>query len=112
MLLPCSRRIGQEQGEVADNEVITIRNAGLISKPVILEPQAGVRFSGVFQNVGRWSIPRWESHVEDVPTESLGPRQIKTQALVLTAIIASTTMRVVAMVGLLSLVTPSALVGV
>ena len=38
VLQPCSCRIGQEQGEVVDNEVITIRTIGLTSKPVILEP--------------------------------------------------------------------------
>ena len=38
VLQPCSRRIGQEQGDVADNEVITIHAAGLTSKPVVLEP--------------------------------------------------------------------------
>ena len=48
VLQSCSCRIGQEQGEVADNEVITIRTASLTSKPVILEPPARVRFPGVF----------------------------------------------------------------
>ena len=35
---PRSRRIGQEQWKVADNEIVIIRSTGLASKPVILEP--------------------------------------------------------------------------
>ena len=34
---PCSRRIGQEQWKVADNEIVIIRSTGLASKPIILE---------------------------------------------------------------------------
>ena len=35
---PCSRRIGQEQWKVADNEIIIICSTGLASKSIILEP--------------------------------------------------------------------------
>ena len=35
---PCSRRIGQEQWKVADNEIVIIYSIGLASKPIILEP--------------------------------------------------------------------------
>jgi len=95
-----------------DNEVITIRVAGLISKPVVLEPQAGVRLLGVLQDVGRRSIPWRESHVVDMLAKSLGPQQVGAWALVFTTIIASTTTRIIAIAGLLSLVTPSAPMGV
>ena len=35
---PCSRRIGQEQWKVADNEIIIIHSTGLAGKLIILEP--------------------------------------------------------------------------
>ena len=54
---PRSRRIGQEQWKVADNEIITIYSTGLTSKPIILEPQSEVRFPRVFWDVGRRSVP-------------------------------------------------------
>ena len=44
VLQPCLRRVGQEQGEMTDEEVITNRTADLIGEPVVLEPQAEVRF--------------------------------------------------------------------
>ena len=49
----CSRRIGQEQWEVADNETVTIHSTSLPSKPIILEPQSGVHFPEVFRDIGR-----------------------------------------------------------
>ena len=42
VLQPCSRRIGQEQWEVADNEVIIIRTTGLTGKPIVFKPKSGV----------------------------------------------------------------------
>ena len=112
VLQPCSCRIVQEQGEVANNEVITIRAVGLTSKPVVFVPQAGVRLPGVLRDVGRRSIPWRESHVEDVPIENLGPRQVRAWAPVFAAIVASTATRMVAVADLLSLVTPSTPAGV
>ena len=54
---PRSHRIGQEQWKVVDNEIIIICSPGLASKPIILEPQSGVRFPRVFWDVGQWLIP-------------------------------------------------------
>ena len=54
---PRSRRIGQEQWKVADNEIIIIRSTGLAGKPIILEPQSKVRFPRLFRDVGRWPVP-------------------------------------------------------
>ena len=68
---PCSRRIGQEQWKVADNEIIIICSTGLAGKPTIPEPQSGVRFPRVFLDVGWWSVPWWEGDVEDVSAEGL-----------------------------------------
>ena len=38
VLQPCSRRIGQEQWEVVDNEVIIIRTTALAGKMIVFEP--------------------------------------------------------------------------
>jgi hypothetical protein len=35
---PCPGRVGQEQGEVADDEVVIIYAVGLAGKPVVLNP--------------------------------------------------------------------------
>ena len=48
----CLHRIGLEQWEVADNEIIIIRSTSLAGKPIILEPQSGVHFPRVFRDVG------------------------------------------------------------
>ena len=53
VLQPCSCRVSQEQGEIADDEVIIDRIASLAGKLVVLEPQAGVRLPGVLWDVGR-----------------------------------------------------------
>ena len=73
VLQPCSRRIGQEQWEVSDNEVIIIHTTGLASKPIVLEPKSKVCLPRVLQDIGRWSVPWQKSSVEDVPTECLRP---------------------------------------
>ena len=98
---PRSRRISQEQWKVADNKIVTIRSTSLASKPIILETRSEVCFPGVFRDVGRWSVPRWEDDVEDVSAKGLRSRQVGAWVSVLATIIASTIMRVVAMASLL-----------
>ena len=71
---PCSCRISQEQWKVADNKVIIIRTTGLTGKPIVFEPKSRVCLPRVLRGIGRWSIPWWESSVEDVPTEGLRAR--------------------------------------
>ena len=109
---PCSRRISQEQWKVADNKIIIISSTSLVSKPIILEPQSEVRFPRVFRDVGRWSVPWWEGGVEDVSSKGLRPRQAGARALVLAAVVASATTRVIAMVSSFSWVTVGTSVGV
>ena len=57
VLQPCSRRIGQEQWEVADNKVVIIRTTGLTGKPIVFEPEATVCLPRVLRDIGRWSVP-------------------------------------------------------
>ena len=98
--------------EIANNEIVIIRATGLTGKPIVLEPKLGVCFPRIFWNVGRRSVPWWESGVEDVPTEGLRARQAGARALVLAAVVASTTSRVVATSGSFSRVVVGASAGV
>ena len=85
------------------------------TKPIILEPQSGVCFPGVFRDVGRRLVPRWEDGVENVSSKSLRPRQVGARASVLTAVVASTAMRVIAVASSLSQAivgTPTGIAGV
>ena len=99
MLQPRSCRIGKEQWKVADNEVIIIRTTGLIGKLIVFKPKPEVCLLGVLRDVGRWSIPWRESGIEDVPAEGLRAWQAGARALVLAAVIASTTTRLIAAMG-------------
>jgi len=101
---PRPRQIGQEQWKVADNEIVIISSIGLASKPIILEPQSGVCFPGVFRDVGRRLVPCWEDGVEDVSAKGQRSQQVGAWASVLAAIVASAMTRVVAMASLLPLI--------
>jgi hypothetical protein len=68
---PRSCRIGQEQWKVVDNEVIIICTTGLTVKSIVFEPKSRVCLPRVLRDIGRWSVPWWESSVEDVPAEGL-----------------------------------------
>ena len=99
MFQPCSCRIGQEQWKVADNKVIIIHTTSLTGRLIVFKAKSGVRLPGVLRDIGRWSIPWWESSVEDVPTEGLRAQQAGARAPVLASVVASAAPRVVAMFG-------------
>ena len=105
MLQPCSRRVGQEQWEIADDKIITDCTIGPAGELVVLEPQARVCFPGVFWDVSRRSVSGREHRLEDMPTESLGPRWFGAMTPVLLMVAAPTAVRVVATVGCLLSVT-------
>ena len=71
----------------------------MIGKVIVFEPKPGVCFSGIFRDVGRRSVPWWESSVEDVSAEGLRARQAGARASVLAAVIASTAPSEVAVFG-------------
>ena len=99
MLQPCSCRIGQEQWEVANNEIVIIRSTGLTSKTIVFEPKPRVCLSIIFRDVGRWSVPWRESSVEDVSAEGLRAWQAKARAPVLATVVASAATRMIAVAG-------------
>ena len=88
-----------------DYEVITDRTVSPAGEPLVLEPQAGVCFPGVFQDVSRRVVSGQERRLEDMPTKSLGPYWFRAMTPVLLAVVAPITVRVVATVGCLLSVT-------
>ena len=90
-----------------DNEIVIIHSTSLARKPIILEPQFGVYFPGVFWDIGWWSVPWREGGVEDVSAECLRSRQVGARAPVLAVVVASAATRVVAAAGFLSLISSS-----
>ena len=85
-----------------DNEIIIIGSTGLANKLIILEPWSRVHFPRVFWDVNRRSVPWWKDGVEDVSAKGLRSQQIGARASVLTAVVASVVMRLIAMAGSLS----------
>jgi len=82
-----------------NNEIVIIRITGLTGKPIVFEPKSKVCFPRIFRDIGRRSVPWREGSVEDVPAEGLRARQAETRAPILTAIVVSTALRVVATFG-------------
>ena len=55
----------------------------MTGKPIVFEPKPEVCFPRIFRDIGRRSVPWWESSVEDVPAEGLRARQARARAPVL-----------------------------
>ena len=71
----------------------------MTGKPIVFKPKSRVCLPRVLRDIGRWSVPWRESSVEDVPAEGLRAWQARAWALVLAAVVASTTMRMIAVAG-------------
>ena len=71
----------------------------MIGKPIVFNPKSGVCLPRVFRDIGRWSIPRWECSVEDVPAKGLSAWQAGPRAPVLAAVVVSIASRMIAAVG-------------
>jgi hypothetical protein len=97
MLQPGSGGVGEEQGEVADNEVVIVRSTQLAGQPIVRKPQLRPRFPRVLSDGSRGS----ESGRERRP--SYGPAEgLRTWwASILLAVVASPTPGVVASAHLL-----------
>ena len=79
-------RAGQEQWQVADDEVDIIRATGSTSESVVFEPEAGICFPSVPCDVRWQSVPLWEWGVVDPRAEYPGPWCMRARALVLYAV--------------------------
>ena len=47
-------------GEVLNDEVVIIHSFGSVGEPEVFESYTGIRFPGVFGDVGGWSEALWE----------------------------------------------------
>jgi hypothetical protein len=71
MLQPGSGGVGEEQGEVADDEVVIVRSTQLAGQPVVHEPQFRPCFPRVLSDGSRGSEPGRERRPSYGPAESL-----------------------------------------
>ena len=95
-----------------DSEVIIICTTGLTGKPTVFEPKSGVCLPRVLRDIGRWSVPWWESSIEDVLAKGLRAWQARPWTLVLAAVVASATPRMIAAMSSFPWVTVGASAGV
>jgi hypothetical protein len=96
VLQPGSSGVGEEQGEVADDEVVIVRSTQLAGQPIVREPQFRPRLARVLCDSSRGSEPGWERRPSYGPTESLRTRWFGRGTPILPAVVASPTPGVVA----------------
>jgi hypothetical protein len=101
MLQPGSGGVGEEQGKVADDEVVIIRSTQLAGQPVVREPQFRPCFPRVLSDGSRGSKPGRERRPSYGPAESLRTGWFGRGAPILPAVVASPTPGVVASAHLL-----------
>jgi hypothetical protein len=96
MLQPGSGGIGEEQREVADDEVVIVHSTQLAGQPVVREPQFRPCLPRVLGDGSRSSEPGRERRPSYGPAESLRTGWFGRGALILPAVVASPTPGVVA----------------
>jgi hypothetical protein len=101
MLQPGPGGVGEEQGEVADDEVVVVRSSQLACQPVVRKPQLRPRFPRVLSDGSRGSELSWERRPSYGPVENPQPWRFGQGAPVLLTVVASPTPGVVASVHLL-----------
>jgi hypothetical protein len=101
MLQPGSGGVGEEQGEVADDEVVIVRSTQLAGQPVVRKPQFRPRFPQVLSDGSRGSEPGRERRPSYGPAEGLLTGWFGRGAPILPAVVASPTPGVVASAHLL-----------
>jgi hypothetical protein len=101
MLQSGSGGVGEEHGEVADDEVVIVRSTQLAGQLVVREPQFRPCFPRVLSDGSRGSEPGRERRPSYGPAESLQTGWFGRGAPILPAVIASPTPGVVASAHLL-----------
>jgi hypothetical protein len=101
MLQPGSGGVGEEQGEVADDEVVIVRSTQLAGQLVVREPQFRPCLPRVLGDGSRGSEPGRERRPSYGSAESLQTRRFGRRAPILPAVVASPTPGVVASAHLL-----------
>jgi hypothetical protein len=100
MLQPGSGGVGEEQREVADDEVVIVRSNQLAGQPVVCKPQFRPRFPRVLSDGSRGSETGRERRPSYGPAESLRTGWFGRGAPILPTVVASPTPRMVASVHL------------
>jgi hypothetical protein len=77
MLQPGSGGVREEQGKVADDEVVIVRSAQLAGQSVDREPQFRLRLPRVLGDSSRGSEPGQERRPSYGPAESLRTRWLR-----------------------------------
>jgi hypothetical protein len=101
MLQPGSGGVGEEQGEVTDDEAVIVCSTQLVGQPVVREPQFQPCFPRVLGDGSRGSEPGREWRPSYGPAESLRTGWFGRRAPILPAVVASPTPGVVASAHLL-----------
>ena len=58
--MSCPNMFPHVDGEILNDEIVTIHPSGSAGEPEIFEPNAGVCLPGVLSDVGGWSEALWE----------------------------------------------------
>jgi hypothetical protein len=98
VLQPGASGVGEEQGEVADDEVVIVRSTQLACQPVVREPQLRSRLPRVLCDSSRGSEPGREWRSSYGPAEGLWTGWFGRGTPILPAVVASPTPGVVASV--------------
>jgi hypothetical protein len=101
MLQPGPSDVREEQGEVADDEVVVVRPTQLVGQPIVRKPQLRPRFPRVLGDGSRGPEPGRERCPSYGPAEGLRTWWFGRGAPILLAVVASPTPVVVASVHLL-----------
>jgi hypothetical protein len=96
VLEPRPGRVGEVQGEVADDDLVISGSAQLSCQAVVVEPHAGIRLPLVLDDGRRLAEARGESRCADLPAQYAGPRGLRRWRAVFIAIVVSTPSGVVA----------------
>jgi hypothetical protein len=98
MLRPGLGGVREEQGEVADDEVVVVRSSQLAGQPVVRKPQLRPCFPRVLGDGSRGPEPSWERRLSYSPAEGLRTWWFGRGAQILLAVVASPAPGVVASV--------------
>jgi hypothetical protein len=101
MLQPGPGGVEEEQGEIADDEVVIIRPSQLVGQSVVHKPQLRPCFPRVLGDGSRGPEPSWERHPSYGPVEGLRTWWFGRGASILLTVVASPTPGVVALAHLL-----------
>src|SRR6187455_4275 len=96
VLQPGASGVGEEQGEVTDDEVVIVRSTQLAGQPVVCEPQFRSRLPRVLCDSSRGSEPGRERRPSDGSAEGLRTGWFGRGTPILPAVVASPTPGVVA----------------